>query len=182
MDHRDRTGEGQHLDLSQLEASLYFVGTAMMDYTANGRVTTRDGNRHPSMAPHGAYRCAGEDTWCAIACADDAHWRALCDAMGRAELAADARFATAPARKAREAGVDEVVEAWTRLLAPDDVMGRCAAAGVPAGVVRTPEGLFADPQLTSRGHFVFMDHAEMGRYASDGNCFVMSDAAPDATT
>ncbi len=178
LDHRDMTGEGQHLDLSQLEASLYFVGTPMMDHAANGRITARDGNRHPSMAPHAAYRCAGDDAFCAIACEDDARWRALCDAMERPGLASDVRFATASARKANEAEVDRIIDGWTSALDAGEVMSRCVDVGVAAGVVRTPEGLFADPQLVARGHFVFMDHAEMGRYASDGNCFVMSDATP----
>lgn len=178
LDHREQTGEGQHLDLSQLEASLYFVGTPMMDHAANGRTTVRDGNRHPSMAPHAAYLCSGNDAFCTIACADDAQWQSLCEAMGRTELASDSRFASAVARKTNEAEVDAIVEAWTSTLDADDVMRRCATAGVAAGAVRTPEGLFSDPQLSARGHFVFMDQAEMGRYASDGNCFVLSDAEP----
>ncbi|MDA1036307.1 MAG: CoA transferase, partial [Chloroflexi bacterium] len=178
LDHCAKTGEGQHLDLSQLEASLYFVGTPMMDYAANGRITARDGNRHPSMAPHAAYRCAGDDAFCAIACQDDARWQALCEAMGRPDLSADVRFATASARKANEPEVDSIVEDWTSALDADEVMRRCGVAGVAVGVVRTPEGLFSDPQLSARGNFVFMDQAEMGRYASDGNCFVLSDAAP----
>jgi crotonobetainyl-CoA:carnitine CoA-transferase CaiB-like acyl-CoA transferase len=178
LDYREKTGEGQHLDLSQLEASLYFVGMPMMDYAANGRITARDGNRHPFMAPHAAYRCAGDDAFCAISCADDARWQALCGVMGRAELASDPRFATATVRKANETEVDWIVEEWTSAMGADDVMRRCAAAGVAAGVVRTPEGLFSDPQLAARSHFVFMEQAEMGRYASDGNCFVLSGAEP----
>ena len=62
---------------------------------------------------------------------------------------------------------------------PDEVMRRCQAAGVPAGAVRDSRDLFTDPQHESRGHFVFMDHPEMGRYASDANCFALSDARPE---
>lgn len=178
LDHRAKTGEGQHLDLSQLEASLYFMGTPMVDYSANGRLTMRDGNRDPAMAPHAAYRCVGDDQWCTIACADEAQWRALCTAMGRPALADDLRFASLAARKANEATLDTEVEAWTSTRTPDSVMRSCVAAGVAAGVVLSPEGLFSDPQLTERGQFVYMDQAEMGSYASDGNAFVLSDAAP----
>jgi benzylsuccinate CoA-transferase BbsF subunit len=130
------------------------------------------------MAPHSAYRCQGDDAWCTIACQDDAQWQALARTMARPELAADPRFATLEARKANEAALDAEVEAWTCNLTPHEVMQRCIEAGVPAGVVNTPEALFSDPQLTAREHFVFMDHAEMGRYASDGNCFILSDATP----
>jgi crotonobetainyl-CoA:carnitine CoA-transferase CaiB-like acyl-CoA transferase len=178
LDYRDKTGEGQHLDLSQLEASLYFVGPPMIDYAANGRITSRNGNRHPLMAPHAAYRCVGDDAFCAIACTDDSRWQALCEAMGRADLSVDARFATASSRKVHETDVDQIVTDWTSTLGADEVMHRCSNAGVAAGVVRTPEGLFSDPQLSFRGHFVFMEQAEMGRYASDGNCFTMSEATP----
>ena len=178
LDHRAKTGEGQHLDLSQLEASLYFVGMPMMDYAANGRLTTRDGNRDPAMAPHAAYRCAGDDAWCTIACADEGQWRALCATMGRPALADDARFATLAARKANEAALDAEVERWTAAQTPDEVMRACAAAGVPSGAVLSPEGLFSDPQLAHRGQFVYLEQVEMGRYASDGNAFVLPDAEP----
>jgi benzylsuccinate CoA-transferase BbsF subunit len=178
LEHQRATGEGQHLDLSQLEASLYFVGTPMVEYAANGRTGARDGNRDPAMAPHGAYPCAGDDAWCTIACQDDAQWQALCRLMGRPALAGEARFTTFDARKLNEANLDGIVAAWTAPLDPYDVMRRCQEAGVPAGVVQSCEQLFADPQLSARGHFVHMDHAAMGRYASDGNCFVLSDATP----
>ena len=83
LEHRRDTGEGQHLELSQLEASLYFVGTPVVAFAADGAVETRQGNADPSMAPHNAYRCEGEQRWCAIACEDDAQWRALAALIGR---------------------------------------------------------------------------------------------------
>jgi crotonobetainyl-CoA:carnitine CoA-transferase CaiB-like acyl-CoA transferase len=178
LDHRKKTGEGQHLDLSQLEASLYFVGTPMMDFSANGRVTARDGNRDPAMAPHAAYRCAGDNAWCTVACADERSWRALANVMGAPALADDPRFATLADRKANEAALDAEVERWTSTLGSDEVMRRCADAGVAAGVVLNPQGMFADPQLVARDQFIFMEHPEMGRYASDGNSFIMSGSSP----
>ena len=144
LDHRRVTGQGQHLDLSQLEASLYFVGTPMVDYAANNRVGTRDGN-------HDAYPCAGDDTWCTIACQDDAQWRALCSLMGLPALAEDARFVTLEARKSNEEALDAMVASWMAGLAPDQVMERCQLDGVAAGVVRSPEHLFDDPQLSAPG-------------------------------
>ena len=69
LDHRRRTGEGQHIDLSQAEASLHFLGPALLDYTVNGRVQGRVGNRDRDLAPHGVYPAAGDDRWVAIAVA-----------------------------------------------------------------------------------------------------------------
>ncbi len=178
LDHRRDTAEGQHLELSQLEASLYFVGTPLVAFAADGAVETRQGNADPSMAPHNAYRCEGEQRWCAIACEDDAQWRALAALIGRADLADDPRFATLEARKSNEAELDSVVESWTSTLQADDAMRRCQAAGVAAGVVRDCEGLFGDPQLVHRGHYVWVEQAEMGRYAVDGNCFALTEASP----
>ena len=114
------------------------------------------------MAPHNAYRCEGEQRWCAIACEDDAQWRALAALIGRAVLADHPRFATLEARKTNEAELDSVVESWTSTLQAEEAMRRCQAAGVAAGVVRDCEGLFGDPQLVHRGHYVWVEQAEMG--------------------
>ena len=178
LDHRRETGEGQHLDLSQLEASLYFVGTPMVDFAVNGRITARVGNADREMAPHAAYACAGNDSWCTIACVNDASWRVLCGVMDAPDLADDPRFASVVARKAHEPALDDAVSSWTSGLDADEVMRRCQEAGIAAGVVHNPQGLFEDPQLQARGQFVFQEHAAMGRYASDGNCFVLSETAP----
>ncbi len=177
LDHKRRTGRGQRLDLSQLEAALYFAGTPVLDYLANGRVSGRAGNADPAMAPHAIYACAGENRWCAIACATDEQWQALANLAGRPDLAGDPGLARLPGRKAREAELDEAIEAWTRNLAPDEAMRRCQAAGIPAGAALDSRGLFGDPQYASRGHFVFLEHPEMGRYASDANSFLLSEAA-----
>ena len=168
-------GEG----ITATKAALYFAATPVLDYLANGRVQTRDGNRDPSAAPHAVYRCAGDDRWCAVACETNAQWRALAHLIGRPDLAADPELAAADGRKRREAELDAAVEAWTLVRSPDEAMGACQAAGVPAGAARDCSDLFADPQMAHRGHFVFLDHPEMGRYASDANCFRLSESPPD---
>jgi benzylsuccinate CoA-transferase BbsF subunit len=178
LDHRHRTGEGQHLDLSQLEGSLYFVAPPLMDYAANGRVQIRQGNTHPTYAPHNAYPCKGDDRWCAIACRDDSEWQALCRVLGQPHLSQDPRFATAQTRKENSTALDEIIARWTRELDPFDVMARCQEAGVPAGVAQTSEDLFNDPQLKHRGHFVYLDHPEIGRHAYDANCFRLPESPP----
>jgi len=179
LDHREVTGKGQHLDLSQLEASLYFLAPAVLDYTTNDRVTSRQGNSDSLMAPHNTYPCIGDDRWCAIACADDTQWKALATLLGQPELASDSQFATLGARKANEEALDALVGTWTAPQDANEVMRRCQEAGIAAGAVQDSRGLFSDPQLSHRGHFVFQDHPEMGRYASDGNCFTMSGTTPE---
>ena len=94
--HRERTGEGQWIDSSQCEAGIFLTATTVLDYFANGREWNRLGNRSPykPAAPHGAYRCAGEDRWIAIACFDDDEWAALVTVAQRLHWRADRRFAT----------------------------------------------------------------------------------------
>ena len=128
------------------------------------------------MAPHGVYRCTGDARWCAIACETEAQWRALCAAMGQPGLASDSRYAGAEARKAHERELDSQVETWTEALEAYQVMERCQAAGVPAGVVQNFHELFGDPQLRHRRHFVYLDHPEMGVHATDSNCFILSES------
>ena len=109
LEYRDDTGKGQHLDLSQLEAALYFLAPNFLDYTVNGRVGTRSGNKDANMAPHNAFPCLGEDRWCAIACADDAQWESLARIMGKPELLQDPRFQNLEKRKANEEELDAIV-------------------------------------------------------------------------
>jgi len=178
LEHRRETGKGQHLDLSQLEASLYFVAQPLLDFSANDRLNARDGNRDPAMAPHNAYPCSLAGTWCTIACPDDDAWRRLSALIGQPGLADDPRFASVQDRKRNDDGIDAIVGAWTVSMEAGEVMRRCQEAGVPAGAVRSSADLFDDQQLAHRQHFVYMDHAEMGRYASDGNSFKLSAAEP----
>ncbi|MBM3925128.1 MAG: CoA transferase [SAR202 cluster bacterium] len=178
LDHRRRTGQGVYIDMSQLEGSLYFVADALMDYAGNHRVPVRQGNRHVSHAPHNAYPCQGEDRWCAIGCQNDQDWIALCKVIGRPELAKDKRYATQESRKKHEDEIDKLISAWTHDKDAFDVMHRCQAAGVPAGVVQTCEDLFNDPQFKHRNHYVFLDHKEIGRHAYDGVEFKLSEGHP----
>ncbi len=169
LEHRRRTGEGQHVDLSQAEASLHLLAPALLDCEVNGEVASRDGNHDREMAPHGVYPCAGDDRWVAIAVRDDSDWSALCSAMGRPELAADARFASAGARLARRGELDTLVSAWTSRLAEARVEETLQACGVPASVVQNSPECVRDPQLQQRGHFVAIPHPAKGRTVVEGS-------------
>ena len=149
LEHRERTGEGQYIDLSQTEASLHFVAPAFLDWTVNGRVQDAAGNRDEDLFPHGMFPAAGEDRWVAIAVRDDRDWRALCDAMDRSDLAGD--------REARRS-VEAEIAAWTHVREAEQIEETLQAHGVPAHVALDTPGLFADSQLQHRGHFIEIGH------------------------
>ena len=176
LDYRRRTGQGQHLDISQLEAALHFMAPMMLDYVNNGQEYQRMGNRHPAVAPHGAFPCQGEDRWCTIACTTDAEWQALCQVMGRPAWAQEERFATMRGRKAHEEELEARLSEWTRQWDAVLLMQTLQQAGVPAGVVQTNQGVLEDPQLQHRGHFVYMEHAEVGRHPVQRSEFRLSQA------
>ena len=174
LEHRRRTGEGQYVDLAQAEASLHFLGPALLDFDVNGRVPVRVGNRDPDCVPHGVYPAAGDDRWVAIAVDGDAAFAALCDAMDRPELARDARFASPAARRAHDAALDDLVAAWTRAHEAVDVERILQARGVAAGAVLDSAALCADPQLRHRGHFLQIPHDQLGTTTIEGPRFRLS--------
>jgi len=151
----------------------------MLDYTLNGHQPERMGNHHEAAVPHGAYPCQGEDRWCTIACLTDAHWQALCQVMGQPAWCQEARFATLQGRKAHEEDLEAHLRAWTQGWQAETLMHTLQQAGVPAGVVHTNQGLTEDPQLQHRGHFVYMQHVEMGHHAVQRSEFRLSAAAAE---
>ena len=175
LDHSRRTGEGRHLDLSQLETSMHFLAPFLLDYTANGREQQRQGNRDPGAAPHGVYPCAGDDRWLALACATEEQWRSLLD-LAEPEggpLHGDA-FATLLLRKSNEDELDRIVAGWTARHEQRPLMEMLQGAAIPAGMVNDPRDLFEDPQLRHREHFRWLDHPEIGPYATDRSEFELS--------
>jgi crotonobetainyl-CoA:carnitine CoA-transferase CaiB-like acyl-CoA transferase len=176
LDYRRRTGRGQHLDISQLEASLYFMAPPVLECANNHREPQRMGNRHPAAAPHGAYPCQGDDRWCTIACLTDADWEALCQVMGRPAWTQEERFATVLGRKAHEDELNALISDWTQHWEAHALMRTLQQAGVPAGVVQTNKEVLEDPQLCHRGHFIYMDHPEVGRHPVQRSEFRLSRA------
>ncbi|UCG82142.1 MAG: CoA transferase [Dehalococcoidia bacterium] len=160
--YRKKTGKGQYIELSQLETSLQFLAPPIMDYMINGRIMTRTGNRSTHEAPHGIYRCQGDDRWCAIAVGTDEEWRNFCNAIDNPEWTRNPKFATLRARKENEDELNERVEEWTVNFTPEEVMSRLQEAQVPAGVVSRGEDVVADPQLNHRGTYWVLEHQEIG--------------------
>ena len=169
LHHRRRTGQGQWLDLSQVEAGMALTGPAILDKTVNGRPFRRDGsppgNRAPgyAAAPHNTYRCKGEDRWCAITIFSEEEWASFVQAIGAPEWTSDDRFATSEGRLSNQDELDALIETWTSTRAPSEVLHELQAAGVIAGAVQTPkEKIEQDPQLRHRGFLPQIGHAELG--------------------
>ena len=161
--YRKRTGRGQYIDLSSAEAVSALMGDAFMDYTMNGRVCQRTGNDDPAIAPHGVYRCKGENQWVSIVAANDEEWRALCGVIGDERLTADARFADSLSRRQNNDALDELIGAWTRERTPQEVTTALQAAGVAAMPVYAGEDLVNDPHVVDQGIIVDVEHPLMGK-------------------
>lgn len=167
--HRAVTGRGQWIDMSQLEATVGLIGEALMDLEMNGRVWQAQGARHGSMAPHGHYPCAGEDSWVAIACAGDSEWVGLRRAMGDPPWARDPDLATHPGRAAHSSRLDAKLAEWTLGMPVDEVTARCQRHGVAAAPVLGLEAHETHPHFRARGAVVAVSHPIVGEqrlYAS----------------
>ena len=164
LEHRRRTGAGQHIDVSQVEPLMHALPDVYLQYAALGPDQVVRGNRALSAAPHGAYPCRGKDQWCAIVCETEDQWRALRTASGLRDLD-DARFADLPSRKQNEDALDDLLGAWTESQDKHLLAERLRKAGVPAGAVQDGRDVFTDPELIVHGHYVRVDHPKMG--ASD---------------
>ena len=161
--HRAKTGRGTWIDLSMYQNGAAFVGEGLLAYAFNGERARRMGNRHPAMAPHGCYPCAGVDQWVTIAVRDDDDWLAFCNATGQPELAADSRFSTVRQRLNRQDELGAIVSGWTRGRTSYQVMETLQNVGVPAGPVLTAGEALADPHFSQRGFFEKVTHpAETG--------------------
>jgi benzylsuccinate CoA-transferase BbsF subunit len=160
--HRERTGEGQYIDMSQWESSMAVIGEAFVGYSMDATQPPRSANRVAHMAPHGVFRCAGDDRWVSIACASDTEWAALSQAMGRPDLARDPRFATLESRKSNENELEQIVEEWTSARDPFEITCDLQAVGVAAFPPLMNRQLAEDPHLEARGFFVEKEHPEVG--------------------
>ena len=170
LEHRRATGEGQYIDLSQVEAALHLLSPALLEQTVNHRIWNAAGNRDLVFAPHGAYPTAGEDCWLAMACTDDASWVALAGKIGRPDL----KDLGSAERHARHDEINELIEAWTSSRDGDELMAELQAAGIAAHTVQNSAEMTVDPQLTHRGHFVQVPHGKQGTTVVEGTRFQMS--------
>ena len=171
LQYRDRTGEGQYIDLSEYEAICTVMGPSFLDISINHKEVLPQGNRSDYIlaAPYGCYKCMGMDRWCVIAVFDEVEWQALCRVMGYPDWTKEERFSTLSKRKERADELDKFLEQWTFQYTPEEVVNLLQKTGVPAGVVQNAEDLAKDPQLIARDFFVPLEHPTLGETASDAS-------------
>ena len=169
LEHRDKTGQGQHIDISEYEALCSSLGADILDYTVNGNVASPQGNSpgYSQAAPHGCYRCRGDDRWCVIAVSTEGEWQALCQVLGCPAWSKEKRFSHFSARKRHAPELDKLIEEWTTKYTPEEVTKQLQEAGIPAGIVEDAKDLANDPQLRARDFFLQIEHPILGKTISD---------------
>ena len=171
LEHRRRTGIGQHIEMAQTEAAAFLLGERYLERACTGRAPQPAGNADPYAVPHGVYPSAGDDRWCAIAVPSDAAWRRLCGALG---WPADAALATLAGRQSARAAIDDRLAAWTCQRSAEDAAALLQTAGVSALPVLGPDDLRADVHLAARAAIVTLEHPEMGAERHIANPLRMS--------
>jgi len=161
--HRLRTGEGQYIELAQLESTVNLLGPSILRYSATGALPHRTGNRREGSAPCGVFPCSGDDVWCAIQVETDAGWQALVEVLGRPQWMSDARFEALIGRGQSIDTIEVKLAQETRKHDAAELVSRLQARGVASSVVETSRDVMEDAQLNARGYWRAIDHAEMGR-------------------
>ena len=179
LDYRDRTGLGRYIDLSEYEAVCTLVGTSLLEVSANNPEPGPSGNKPAgaAAAPHGCYKCLGEDNWCVVAVFSEAEWQALVQVLGNPEWTQKDRFASMENRLAHAEELDRNLNQWTSKHNAQEVVALLQAAGVPAGAVQSAEDLANDPHLIERDWFVRLQHPVLGETVADGSPIRLSPGA-----
>ena len=173
--HRQATGEGQLVEISQVEAAMPLIGEIILAAMETGVDPQPEGNRVPTACPHDVFTCSGQEAWVAIAVTSNDEWQAFCGAIGRPDLVADARFSDCAARKANEDELAVEINAWTSQRDKHAAAALLQAHGVPAAPVQHGKDLAGDPYLHERGFYTELEHKEAGRHAYQGLPFHFSD-------
>jgi len=161
--HRARTGEGQHIELAQLESTVNLLGPNIVRYSASGALPHRDGNRRSGSVPCGVFRCAGDDVWCAIEVEDDRGWQALVEVLGSPQWMRDPCLSTLMGRGAAIDMIEARLAQETKDRNAAELAQALQARGVASSVVETSREVMEDRQLNARGYWRGIDHPEMGR-------------------
>ena len=178
---RSRTDAGLHIDVAMTEAMMSLMPEPIIDYTMNGVMPQRNGNRDRVQAPHGVYSCRGDDAWVAISVGSDSEWAALCSAAGHPEWRDDPRFADGEARWRHQDQLAVLIRDWTSQLDAHEAARVLQGAGVPAGPSLNTLELLSDPHLRERGFVLDVDHPEAGRRPAWGLPWKTSGLPPPKT-
>ena len=172
--HRQRTGEGQWVDLATTDTALSLSGPALLDWTVNGRPTRQarqpssNRNQWPAMAPHGIFPCRGDDEWVAIACRDQADWRAFVNLVNE-DWCGQEEFDSLDARIGNQDVLDQHIGNWTAERNKFEIANELNALGVPASAVQKPqERVDQDPSTSGFGLWSTVNHTKMGKVRVDG--------------
>jgi len=168
LEHRRRTGEGQRIDMSQMEAVTTLMGGPLMEYAMNRRLQPRRGNRHPSEAPHGVYRCEGDDQWVTITVSSEEEWAALCTAMGNPAWTRDPKFSDVAGRSRNHDELDTLISGWTETRDKHEVMRVLQGAGIASMPVLSYADVLSDEHLEQRGFFETVTRPATGTHPYPG--------------
>jgi benzylsuccinate CoA-transferase BbsF subunit len=174
LHERKKTGQGQFIELSQWESLICLSPESILEYTLNGRIMTRQGNRHETMAPHNSYKCREPLSYITIAVSNDEEWKALCRVMENPAWADEEKFSGALSRWENQEEMDAYIEEWTMGFSSYELTERLQEAGVAAFPSLSNRGVVEDPHLKARGFFEEWDHPEVGWRKYDGILWKMS--------
>lgn len=173
--NRQKTGEGQYIDLSSSECMSTLIGPELMEYTMNGRNAKRNGNQDAIMAPHNVYRCKGDDKWISIAVGNNEEWRTLCEVMGSPEWCRKPEYEDAFGRYADRHEIDEKIGEWTVNFEHEELMKKLQAVGVAAMPSFDAEEILTDPHTKARGLFTTVYHPKIGEQVVMGPAWKFSE-------
>jgi len=173
LEHRRSTGEGQLIEVAQIEVGAAVTAEPVIEFSLTNRVRAREGNRHRAYA-QGVYPTNADDEWVAISVRDDADWTAVTDLIGRTELSSDIRFASQALRLQNHDALDEVLTQWTSGRAPEEVADTFRSRGVPAARLLTADRMYDIDQLDARDFYEDLEHPISGRQRFPGWPFRVS--------
>jgi crotonobetainyl-CoA:carnitine CoA-transferase CaiB-like acyl-CoA transferase len=159
--NRERSGEGQHLDLALLDSQIALLAYQNTNFFATGTPPRRIGNLHPNIVPYQPFRA--KDGELILACGNDNQYRKFCEAAGCAQLADDPRFATNGKRVENRAELTRLLGEVFRKRSKQEWLELLEAAGIPNGPINDVAQVFEEPQVKARGVKIELEHPAAGR-------------------
>jgi len=175
--HRSKTGKGQYIDLSMIEVAMSFAPEQALNYAINGKLKGPIGNQDEYMAPHGCYRCKGEDKWVAIAVSNEIEWVAFCEAIGNPDWTKNQEFNNELSRHKNQDKLDKLINDWTINFDHIEIMQKLQKAGVMAGASLNVEEVVNDPHLAERNFFVDIEYPDKTKLRRTGLPWKLSDTS-----
>jgi crotonobetainyl-CoA:carnitine CoA-transferase CaiB-like acyl-CoA transferase len=167
LEHKRRTGEGQLIEVAQIEVGAAVAAEPVIEYSLTRQMREREGNRHRVYA-QGVYPTSADGEWVAVSVRDDWDWAAVLNAVGREDLHGDRRFESREARLANHDAFDEVIACWSRLRGPEEAMDELVRRGVPAERLLASDRMYEVAQLEARGFYEELVHPLTGRLRFPG--------------